>query len=57
MLRPFERGDAARNAPNPDLVLVIAKRVVERHDGSLVLGKSALGGASVAVRLPPLGTD
>ncbi len=54
MLRPFERGDAARHTPGSGLGLAIAQRVAARHGGTLVIGRSALGGASVALCLPVL---
>ena len=54
MLRPFERGDAARHSTGSGLGLAIAQRVAERHGGMLAIGRSALGGASVAVQLPLL---
>ena len=54
MLRPFERGDAARRTTGSGLGLAIAQRVADRHGGRLAIGRSALGGASVALHLPLL---
>lgn len=53
----FRRGDSHRARADKSgggygLGLSIAKRVIERHKGTLDLGDSELGGASFVVRLP-----
>jgi two-component system, OmpR family, osmolarity sensor histidine kinase EnvZ len=52
MVRPFERGDAARQSQGSGLGLALVARVAERHRGRLVFGRSARGGARVAVVMP-----
>ncbi|NLH80998.1 MAG: two-component sensor histidine kinase [Phyllobacteriaceae bacterium] len=55
MLRPFVRGDAARNLNQSQgfgLGLAIARASVEGHGGTLTLARSALGGLSVRIELP-----
>lgn len=55
MLRPFARGDAARNLDNPTgfgLGLAIVRAVVEGHRGRLTLETGAAGGLRVVVELP-----
>lgn len=55
MLRPFARGDAARNLDNPTgfgLGLAIVRAVVEGHRGRLTLESGATGGLRVVVELP-----
>lgn len=55
MLRPFVRGDAARNlnqAQGFGLGLAIARAVVEGHGGTMTLALSSLGGLAVRIELP-----
>ncbi len=55
MLRPFVRGDAARNLNRSQgfgLGLAIARASVEGHGGTLTLARSSLGGLLVRIELP-----
>jgi signal transduction histidine kinase len=54
LAEPFARLDASRNkeAGGHGLGLTIAKAVVERHGGSLLLGNKLTGGFSAGLRLP-----
>ena len=48
----FYRSDEARTLPGSGLGLAIVKSAVERHGGSVYAGRSADGGALMAIRLP-----
>jgi two-component system sensor histidine kinase RstB len=54
LLEPFRRGDSARDLDPGGfgLGLPIAARVVHAHRGTITLGDSPLGGASVKLRFP-----
>ena len=49
VLDAFVRGDAGGAA---GLGLAIVRRAMERHDGRVEIGTSALGGAEIALVLP-----
>lgn len=48
----FWRSDAARSTPGSGLGLAIVDQVVRAHGGTLVVGESGSGGASMVVRFP-----
>jgi two-component system, OmpR family, sensor histidine kinase MprB len=48
----FYRSDEARTLPGSGLGLAIVKSAVERHGGAVYAGRSADGGALMAIRLP-----
>jgi len=48
----FYRSDVARTLPGSGLGLAIVKSAAERHGGAVFAGRSADGGALIAVRLP-----
>jgi two-component system sensor histidine kinase MprB len=48
----FYRSDEARTLPGSGLGLAIVKSAAERHGGSVYAGRSADGGALMAIRLP-----
>jgi two-component system sensor histidine kinase MprB len=48
----FYRSDEARTLPGSGLGLAIVKSAAERHGGAVFAGRSADGGALIAVRLP-----
>jgi len=48
----FYRADSSRNTPGTGLGLSIVKQTVERHGGTITVGRSAQGGAEFTVRLP-----
>jgi two-component system, OmpR family, sensor histidine kinase MprB len=48
----FYRSDEARTLPGSGLGLAIVKSAVERHGGAVFAGRSADGGALIAMRLP-----
>jgi two-component system, OmpR family, sensor histidine kinase MprB len=48
----FYRSDEARTLPGSGLGLAIVKSAVERHGGAVYAGRSADGGALMAMRLP-----
>jgi two-component system, OmpR family, sensor histidine kinase MprB len=48
----FYRSDEARTLPGSGLGLAIVKSAVERHGGAVFAGRSADGGALMAMRLP-----
>lgn len=50
LTRRFERG--ATTAPGTGLGLALVEQQVKLHNGTLTLGRSAVGGARVEVRLP-----
>jgi signal transduction histidine kinase len=52
MLETFARGTAADRSSGTGLGLPIAKRVAERHGGSIELDDAPLGGARIRVWLP-----
>lgn len=51
LFRPFVRGDSARSISGTGLGLSILKRIVDGHDGEIVMGNSERGGLSVKVFL------
>lgn len=55
MLETFVRGEKVDDRPGTGLGLPIAKRVAERHGGTLELADSPLGGTRVLVWLPLAG--
>ena len=59
VLEPFTRLDESRqrDAGGAGLGLAIVSRIAAAHDGTLAIGESELGGASVALRLPVDGPD
>jgi two-component system sensor histidine kinase PrrB len=52
LLGRFERGSSV--APGSGLGLAIAAQQVRRHGGSIGLGRSSMGGASVEIHLPAI---
>lgn len=48
----FYRSDEARTLPGSGLGLAIVKSAAERHGGAVYAGRSADGGALIAIRLP-----
>lgn len=48
----FYRSDEARTLPGSGLGLAIVKSAVQRHGGAVFAGRSADGGALIAMRLP-----
>jgi two-component system, OmpR family, sensor histidine kinase MprB len=48
----FYRSDEARTLPGSGLGLAIVKSAAERHGGAVYAGRSADGGALMAIRLP-----
>jgi two-component system sensor histidine kinase MprB len=48
----FYRSDEARTLPGSGLGLAIVKSAAERHDGAVYAGRSADGGALIAMKLP-----
>jgi two-component system sensor histidine kinase MprB len=48
----FYRSDVARTLPGSGLGLAIVKSAAERHGGAVFAGRSADGGALIAMRLP-----
>jgi two-component system sensor histidine kinase MprB len=48
----FYRSDEARTLPGSGLGLAIVKSAVERHGGAVYAGRSADGGALIAMKLP-----
>jgi len=48
----FYRSDEARTLPGSGLGLAIVKSAAERHGGAVFAGRSADGGALIAMRLP-----
>jgi len=48
----FYRSDEARTLPGSGLGLAIVKSAAERHGGAVFAGRSADGGALIAIRLP-----
>src|SRR5690606_20695852 len=52
LLRPFERGEAARTSSGSGLGLAIVKRVVDLHHGSVRLANHPDGGLMVTVCFP-----
>jgi two-component system, OmpR family, osmolarity sensor histidine kinase EnvZ len=54
LLRPFERGNAARGNPGSGLGLAIAMRVAQRHGGRLEIHAPASGGSICVLVLPKI---
>lgn len=53
VLQPFTQGDKARASKGSGLGLAIVKRIIERHGGRIVFGRSQqLGGLAVRFELP-----
>ncbi len=48
----FYRSDEARTLPGSGLGLAIVKSAAERHGGAVYAGRSADGGALLAIKLP-----
>jgi signal transduction histidine kinase len=48
----FYRGDSSRTGAGMGLGLAIVKQIVDAHAGSIVAGRSAMGGASFVISLP-----
>jgi two-component system sensor histidine kinase MprB len=48
----FYRATAARSMPGSGLGLAIVAQIVETHEGNVVVGEAAGGGAELRVRLP-----
>lgn len=57
LLKPYIRGEASRNRETggSGLGLAIVAQVVDRHHGTIELGRAQGGGARVTVRLPVAG--
>lgn len=55
VFEPFFRIDPARQQPIPGagLGLAIAREIVHRHDGEIILANSVTGGLRQEVRFPP----
>lgn len=51
MLQPFERGDTSRSQGGAGLGLAIVARIVERHSGTLEIGRAGDTGTRVVVHL------
>lgn len=52
LMQPFVRGNAARTTQGSGLGLAIVKRIVDLHQGELILRNSATGGFEAVVKLP-----
>lgn len=52
LFQPFTQGDSARGSLGSGLGLAIVKRIVERHQGQIILKNRQQGGLSVQIWLP-----
>ena len=52
LFQPFTQGDSARGSLGSGLGLAIVKRIVERHQGQIILKNRPQGGLSVQIWLP-----
>jgi two-component system osmolarity sensor histidine kinase EnvZ len=52
LFQPFTQGDTARGSVGSGLGLAIIKRIVERHQGQILLDNRREGGLRATVRLP-----
>ncbi|SFD24697.1 two-component system sensor histidine kinase EnvZ [Pragia fontium] len=51
LFQPFVRGDSARSISGTGLGLSILRRIIDSHDGEILMGNSGKGGLSVKVYL------
>lgn len=51
LFQPFVRGDSARSISGSGLGLSILRRIIDSHDGEILMGKSERGGLSVKIFL------
>ncbi|MDR0806431.1 MAG: two-component system sensor histidine kinase EnvZ [Enterobacteriaceae bacterium] len=57
LFQPFVRGDSARSISGTGLGLAILRRIIDSHDGEILMGTSARGGLSVTVYLMECGEE
>lgn len=51
LFQPFVRGDSARSISGTGLGLAILRRIIDSHDGEILMGTSSRGGLKVKVSL------
>ena len=51
LFQPFVRGDSARSISGTGLGLAILRRIIDGHDGEILMGTSSRGGLKVKVSL------
>lgn len=52
VFEPFFRGDSSRSTPGAGLGLTLSKKIIEQHQGSVVIESKPLMGTKVVVQLP-----
>ena len=52
VFEPFKQGDAARGSEGSGLGLAIIKRIIDMHNGKVVLSNRPEGGLSAQIYLP-----